>query len=329
MPLRPHLLIFFLILLFTSSCGPELAVQPAEQPTPTPAPTRTPYNPEDLKTVERRDLLDTVSGRASIVPKVTEELFFKRDGRIGAVDVAAGDEVKQGQVLARLEQTDLLYQIELARIDVELAELREREAREKRVPAVEQAIVAKEVERTKLAFERLETERQSLEITAPYAGRVSELDLKPGQQITAYDPVLTIVGTEELIIVAEFQGPEAARITVGQELTLEDFFDTNIKFKGVIAGLTSTSATTRVVEPEAGAPPLKLGDSFKVTAVLGQASDVLVIPTATVKSIGDRRYVLLVDNGELRRVFVETGIESEGLAEIRSGLEEGQKVSAR
>ena len=55
----------------------------------------------------------------------------------------------------------------------------------------------------------------------------------------------------------------------------------------------------------------------------------LVIPTAAVKSIGDRRYVLLVDNGELRRVFVETGIESEGLVEIRSGLEEGQKVSAR
>ncbi len=327
MPYRPLLLV--LILVLVASCGPELAVRPAEPPTPTAAPTRTPYDPADLKTVERRDLLDTVTGRASIVPKLTDELFFLRDGRIGSIDAAAGDEVKQGQVLARLEQTDLLYQIDLARIDVELAELQERQAREKRLPAVDLAIAAKEVERTQLALERLETERKSLEITAPYAGRVSEIELKPGQEIKAYDPVATIVGTEELIVVAEFSAPDAARIKVGQEVALADYFDAKIAFNGVIVGQTSATGTSVVVEPQAGAPDLKLGDTFKVTVVLGRAPGVLAIPADSVKSIGDRRYVLLVDQGELRRVYVETGVESEGLVEIRSGLEEGQQVSAR
>ena len=329
MRFRPLLLGVALVLGLVVACGPELAVRPAAVATPTPAPTRMPYQPSDLKTVERRDLLDAVSGTASIVPKQTDDLFFRRDGRIGSVDVANGDAVAKGGVVARLEQTDLQYQIGLAEIDVELAELRQREAQAARQSEVELAIVAKEVERTRLALERLETERASLEIVAPYAGRISELQLKEGQEVTAYTPVGSIVGTEELIISAEFSGAAAARIKVGQPVELGDFFDPSIAFKGVIAGQTSSSGSTFVVEPEAGAPKLELGDTLKVTAVLGRAPGVLTIPATTVKSIGNRSYVLLVDQGELRRVYVETGVASEGLVEIRTGLEEGQQVSAR
>ena len=326
---RSLLLGMTMVLVLAASCGPELAVQPAAAPTPTPVPTRMPYNPSDLKTVERRDLLDSLTGRATIVPKLTEELFFKRDGRIGSVDAANGDTVAKGAVIARLEQTDLQYQIQLAEIDVELAELREQEARAQRVSEMDLAIVSKEAERTRLALERLETERQSLEIVAPYAGKISDLQLKPGEEIRAYDPVATIVGTEELSILAEFSGADAARVKVGQPVALADYFDANIAFDGVLAGSTSASGTSMVVEPTSGAPKLELGDTLKVTAVLGRAPGVLTIPSNTIKSIGNRKYVLLVDQGELRRVYVETGVESEGVVEVKSGLEEGQQVSAR
>lgn len=312
-----------------AGCGPELTAQPAQGPTPTPAPTRPPYDPDALKTVERRDLEDAVTGRATVMPKLTDELFFQRDGRIGKVDVATGDQVERGQVLARLEQSDLEYQIGLARIDVELAELREREARENEAEPVELAIASKEVERARLALERLETEQQSLLITAPYAGRVSELTAKVGAEVTAFNPVVTIVGTEELILVAEFSGPKSGRIDVGQELQLSPFFKEDAGFTGVIAGRIGDTGNQWVVEPAAEAPKLALGDTLEAVAVLGRADDVLTIPMQAVKTIGQRRYVLLVDGGELRRVYVETGIETDGIVEISSGLEEGQQVSER
>jgi RND family efflux transporter MFP subunit len=318
-----------LLVALLTGCGAELAVQPADAPTPTAAPTRPPYNPDDLRTVERRDLLDTVTGRASIVPKVTDELFFRRDGRIDTVDVASGDEVKQGQVLARLEQTDLVYQIGLARIDLDLAQLRDRQARANDASELDLAVVAKEVERARLALERLETEQKSLLITAPYNGRISDITAKPGSEITAFQPVVTIVGTDELVIHAEFSGPKGGRIAVGQEVTLQDFFDDTISFGGIIAGNVVNEPEMRIIEPADDAPKLKLGDSFKVTAVLGGAEQALVIPSEAVKTLGERRYVLLVEKGELRRVFVETGIESDGLVQITAGLDEGQQISER
>ncbi len=324
---RYQAVIGLLVAVLVSGCGAELAAKPAEPPTPSPVPTRPPYDPSELKTVERRDILDSITGRATVAPKLTDDLFFRRDGRIATVEVSAGAEVQKGQVLARLEQTDLEYQIGLAKIDVDLATLKERDARDKKVAAVDLAIATKELERAKLALERLQTEQQSLIVAAPYAGRISDLKAKAGAQVEAYTPVATIVGTEELVIIAEFSGPKAGRVAVGQQVDLRDFFDTKISFKGTIAGKGEGPGTTLVVEPAAGAPKVKLGDTLKVTAVLGRAEKALAIPSGAVKTIGERHYVLLVDKGALRRVFIETGIESDGVVEVKSGLQEGQHIS--
>jgi RND family efflux transporter MFP subunit len=245
-----------------------------------------------------------------------------------------GDEVEQGQVLARLEHADLEYQIDLAQIDVDLAQLGARSARENNATPLDIEIADKEVERARLALERLATQQQALLVTAPYSGRVTDIDANPGMEIAAYHPILTIVGSEQVIIVAEFSGPKAGRIVAGQMLELQDFFDGKIAFKGQVVGLVGAdSPGALIVEPATGAdaPPakLKLGDTFKATAVLGRADNVLTLPTSALKTIGDRRYVVVVDNGELRRVFVDIGIETEGIVEIKSGVQAGQNVSER
>jgi len=313
-----------------TACGPQLTAEPTESPMPTAVPTRPPYDPAALITVERRDLLDSVTGRATVVPELTDQLFFRRAGRIGSVEVAAGDEVKQGQVLAQLEQTDLEYQIGLARIDIEVMQLRARHAREQEASTLEIAIAEKEVERAGLALKRLETEQQSLLVLAPYAGRVTELDATAGAEVDAYQPIGTIVGTEQLMILAEFSGPKAGRVGQGQVLELSEFLDEQVSFEGTVTGTAGAgSPRPLTVEPAAGAPELELGDLFRATAVLGRAGNVVTLPTSAIRTIGDRRYVLLVEQGELQRVYVETGIETDGIIEITAGLREGQQVSER
>ncbi len=328
--MRFHRPIVFLLSLFLIvACGSELSVAPPPQPTPTAAPTRVPYELSDLVKVERAELLDAVNGNATVVPKRTDDLFFTRDGRVAEILVAVGDQVESGQVLARLEQSDLAYQIQLAQIDLELAELRAEEALEAEVEEIDQAIADKEVERARIALERLETERKSLEVSAPYAGRIGNINMKPAAEVTAFLPVINIVGTDELQLVAEFTGSKAARLAVGQAVDVSAYFQDNVAFGGTLTGRPDASATRFVVEPEEGAPKLEPDSTFKVVAVFGRAEDVLTLPAEAVKSIGDRRYVLIAENGELRRAFVETGIETDGVVEIRSGIEEGQEISAR
>lgn len=328
--MRLHRSITLLLALFLIvACGGELSVAPAAQPTPTAAPTRVPYELSDLVTVERGELLDAVNGNATVVPKRTDDLFFTRDGRVAEILVAVGDQVEAGQLLARLEQSDLAYQIQLAQIDLELAELRAEEAGEAEVDELDQAIADKEVERARIALERLETERKSLEVSAPYAGRVGSITMKPAAEITAFLPVINIVGTDELMLVAEFSGAKASRLNVGQVVGISAYFEDNVAFDGTLTGRPDASATRFVVEPAEGAPKLEPDVAFKVVAVFGRAENVLTLPAEAVKTIGDRRYVLIAENGQLRRVFVETGIETDGVVEIRSGVEEGMQISAR
>jgi multidrug efflux pump subunit AcrA (membrane-fusion protein) len=58
-------------------------------------------------TVKRGDLVLYASGTGSLVAKQTASLGFQNSGKVSAVDVAEGDRVKAGQVLATLDTTSL------------------------------------------------------------------------------------------------------------------------------------------------------------------------------------------------------------------------------
>jgi HlyD family secretion protein len=99
------------ILLFTllAACGAPSAAQ-VEQATPTPLPPD-PALERPTYTV-KRDAIDevlTVNGRVTPVDLI--RLSFKRDGRVNTVGFARGDTVKQGDLLAELQQEEQLEEL--------------------------------------------------------------------------------------------------------------------------------------------------------------------------------------------------------------------------
>lgn len=89
--------------------------QPA-QPTPTAIPTAlVPRQP--TYTVERGEVQRKIDFLARVQAVEDEPLAFEMDGRIAKANVQVGDDVKQGDVLAELDTSDLKNQIEQARIE--------------------------------------------------------------------------------------------------------------------------------------------------------------------------------------------------------------------
>ncbi|MBN1875127.1 MAG: efflux RND transporter periplasmic adaptor subunit [Anaerolineae bacterium] len=81
-----------------------------EDATPTPIPTSiVPTNP--TYTVQRGDVIRRLQFSARVAPVLEEELFFKMGGYVDTVYIRRGDEVKDGDLLAELEVTDLKNQI--------------------------------------------------------------------------------------------------------------------------------------------------------------------------------------------------------------------------
>ena len=99
------------------SSGSSSSSSPENGPTPTPIPTSiVPTNP--TYQVQRGDVVRLLqfSGRAA--PVREEELFFRANGYVETVYARRNDSVKEGDLLAELEVTDLKNQI--SQVEAEL-----------------------------------------------------------------------------------------------------------------------------------------------------------------------------------------------------------------
>lgn len=73
---------------------------------------------------------------------------------------------------------------------------------------------------------------------------------------------------------------------------------------------------------------LKPGMNANIDIKTAEKNDVIMIPSRAIKTEGNKKYVEILKEGEeLEKVFVQTGLEGdEGMVEIASGLEGGEKV---
>ncbi len=77
----------------------------------------------ETASVVRTTLLTTIDSTGSLMPETEINLSFGASGTVKAVNVAAGDSVKQGDVLATLDTTDLEYKVTQAEQAYQLQQL--------------------------------------------------------------------------------------------------------------------------------------------------------------------------------------------------------------
>ena len=84
----------------------------------------------ETSAVKRGNILSTVSATGSIEPKAEVSLLFRSAGTVQNVLVAVGEAVKQGQLLAELDTTDLTLALAQAKVSQEIsaAQLKKLEA---------------------------------------------------------------------------------------------------------------------------------------------------------------------------------------------------------
>ena len=92
-----------------------------EEPTPTPLPPP-PVPVRATYTVRRGEVTDSLSFTARVSPVLEEELYFRVAGRVERVLVSRNDNVEEGQLLAELQNEDLMRQLAQAQIEMDTAE---------------------------------------------------------------------------------------------------------------------------------------------------------------------------------------------------------------
>jgi Cu(I)/Ag(I) efflux system membrane fusion protein len=181
------------------------------------------------------------------------------------------------------------------------------------------------------AVERDGAVRPRVTLRAPVSGVVAELGAREGMTVSAGTTLFRIAGLGTVWVVAEVPEAQAGMLVPGERAEVRVPAYPDETFAGRVAAiLPEVNAATRTVRAriEVANPAGKLKPGMYATLALApRARAGLLVPSEAVIRTGERSVVIRAESGgKFRAVEVEVGMESGGDAEIRKGLEPGDKV---
>jgi membrane fusion protein (multidrug efflux system) len=318
----------FACVLLLGACQPgeEAAEEDGEDVAPVPVETSSP---------KRGDVYAVYSGTAPIEAFAEADVIAKVEGEVREILFEEGDEVKEGQILARLDGDRLRLELNESRARLQKMRSdfeRNQELREKSL------ISEGEFEKLRYDLEALEAsynlaslELDYTKIRAPIDGVISERYIKIGNTIRVGDPMFRVTSFDPLVAYLHVPEREYRQISPGQPVAIDI---------DALAGQRMFASVTRVspvVDPDTGTfkitieirdeqRRIKPGMFGRMSVVYDTHENVLQVPrSAIVEDMGNET-VFVVEDGKAVRRIVQTGYGNEGMVEITEGLDETDAV---
>lgn len=241
------------------------------------------------------------------------------------IRVSEGDEVKPGDILAVLDIGDIDKQLR----DMDIAWQRQKLSYERVLERYNAGTASRfDLEIAELDFEDVTNKYNDLKkykagslLVADVEGTVLNImNYEPGQEVTTGSSILTVAKSDNLILRATSSAIRNEPVEEGHEAILTSG---NVTMKGFIKQISGTQV---VIEPERMIEGWEIGSTVSVLVPIASATDVLVVDRNAISSIGDRRYVRVLENGIAVEKYITTGLSSGRYVEVVSGLEEGEEV---
>lgn len=330
------LLLMWLEGAFEHKVTPGLAEAVAAEPVP---PART-------VRVQRRRSDEMFAWPGTVTAKIVAAVAPKIPGRILEIAVRAGDRVKAGQLVARLDEAEIQARLGQARSALAAAEaeagraradaqrLRNLFAKEAATRQDLDAAVAAtqgadaRVQEARAAIRETESRLGETLLRAPFDGVVVKRDQEPGDVALPGGAVLTLQQSRELRIEAAIPANCAGLVKLGGELKAR-IANPAVEFTVIVDEIQpAADPKTRTVLVKARLPE-RSGVQPGAFGWLDQAcgsNEALLVPETAVSRIGQLESVRLVVDGTARLRHVRTGKRYDGLVEILSGLNEGDTI---
>lgn len=306
--------------------------QPLKPPLAKPAVARIVTAEAEVGTLER-----SLQGAASFESvRSSYHRFTETGGRVEEVLARAGDAVKAGDPLLRLDTGEMRIALLQRQLEVEKKKLGLDEARaakdERRI-----RIAQLELEIAEMAYDSIKKAYDSKVLVAQMDGVVTfGVDLEPGDVVDAYRTLFIISDPGQLRLayaVASTGAVSEVQLGMTAEVTYE---------KKVYAGkvvqtpssapfeederLRERYARTLYLDLEQFPVDAKIGDTASVRIIIARKENAVILPKNGVRRMFGRTFVQVLDGESRREQDVETGLETPTEIEILNGLEPGVQV---
>lgn len=290
--------------------------------------------PVEVAAVAKRPIAASFTGTANLEAPGEAQVVAKTSGVLLQLLAEEGDQVKAGQVLARIDPERPRLEMERARATVRKLENNYRRSQEllesKLVSAEASDQIRYDLEAARALYQLAQLELSYTNIVAPIDGVIAARAVKPGNLIQLNSSLFRIVDTSRLEAVLNV--PERDLATMKEGLTVRMTADAmpGDVFEGVIDRVSPVvdagSGTFRVVTAFSGGEGLRPGMFGRIEVVYDQRSDALTVPRSALLQDAGETAVFAVRDSKAVRVPIEVGHLSGELAEVRKGLDEGDQV---
>lgn len=282
----------------------------------------------DAYRVTMQPLTQGLSLSGTLLAGEEVELRAETTGKLVEFHLVEGSLVKEGQLLARVNDTEIRARLEKLISDLNLAqEDLQRKERLKEINALSQQdldVATNRVDGIKADIRLSEAQIAKAEIRAPFDGRIGLRHVSPGSFIGANTVLATLIQDNPLRL--EFSVPEryAYGVNIGKEVSFALGHNPK-EYKATIYATESViDLQTRALKVRATCSNTKgelLPGSFARVSfsINGNLQAMLIPPHALVPVLGGQN-VVLARNGRATFVPVETGVRTPTAVEIVSGL---------
>ena len=303
------------------------------------------FAPSDLTHVKAMPLARWLPVSGTLQPVHQAIVKARVSGDVREVTVREGETVKAGQLLVRIDTTDLdsklidrVGALESAKAQLALAEktrtMNTRLLNDKFISqnafdnaessfSVAQGSVKSMEAQVQLARNAL----KDAVATAPLSGIVAKRHVQPGEKVAVEAPLVTVVDLKELEVQALVPAIDVPELKIGMpvEFNVDGYGER--RFTGRIERINpSTEPGTRAILVYVGLPNpdalLKSGMFATGRIALAASSPAPTLPITAVRSEAGQSFVWVVDKGKLSRRIVMLGRRDSdnGLVEIKTTL---------
>lgn len=293
-------------------------------------------------TVNKQDIVKTVSVTGNVYAQTSVNLTFQIAGQLAYLGVKQGDTVKEGQVIAtldqrtaqkNLEQALIAYSLQRNTFDQTQTNYQNRTPQEALNDSMK-IILQDNQYNLNSAINSVELQdltKQLSVLTTPISGIVTRADADTAGVNVIPTTTFTVTDPNSLEFQMEVDEADIGQVKVGQnvQVSMDAFPNTTINLKinriDFVSHVSSSGGNAFYVYAKLPNPQnYRVGMSGNADIIIDSKNNVLSIPSS---SVFDNNYVYVQVKNGFRKRQVGLGLQSDTQAQVLSGLSNGDTVA--
>lgn len=276
------------------------------------------------------DVSSSLEVNGTVLSNEMVELRPEISGRLTFLNIPDGATVKQGTILAKVNDADLQAQMEQQKTQLDLATKTEKRLRDLlKVNGVNQAdydLALSQLNSIQANIKVLNAQIEKTVIKAPFPGELGLRQVSQGAYVTPQTLIGTLQQTDKVKI--DFTVPEtfADLIKKGNKVRIQTNGTTNSLEGTITAVEPQINSITRNIKVRALLTNGILSPGAFVKVLLDQNRQGIMVPSNAIIPDALSNQVVVARNNKAVFTNVETGLRNTNLVEITKGLNIGDSI---